>query len=221
MSQELWSKVDTYICEQLVPSQPALDAALKASDAGGLPAIQVSAAQGKFLQMLVKIQGARRILELGTLGGYSTIWLTGGLPTDGRLVTVEFEETHAKVARANIANAGFASMVDLRVGAALDVLPQLAAEGGAPFDFIFIDADKDNYPSYLTWSLRLARPGTIIIADNVVRQGGVLEPQHPDVRVQGVRTFYEMVSSEPRLTATVLQTVGCKGYDGFAMAVVQ
>jgi predicted O-methyltransferase YrrM len=166
------------------------------------------------------MHGARRMLELGTLGGYSTIWLAGALPADGRLITIEFEEKHAAVARANIARAGLAGRVDIRVGAALDLLPQIAAEEPQPFDFIFIDANKEDYPEYFTWALRLARKGTVIIADNVVRQGGILDPEHRDPRVQGVRRLYDLIAAEPRVTATAIQTVGTKGYDGFVLALV-
>jgi predicted O-methyltransferase YrrM len=220
MSQETWSAVDQYISDRLIPRQPALAAALEASAAAGLPEIQVSESQGKLLQLLARMHGARRMLELGTLGGYSTIWLAGALPADGRLITVEFEEKHAAVARANIARAGFAGLVDIRVGAALDLLPQIAAEEPEPFDFIFFDANKEDYPEYFTWALRLSRKGTVIIADNVVRQGGILDPEHRDQRVQGVRRLYDLIAAEPRVTATAIQTVGTKGYDGFVLALV-
>ncbi|HEV7404200.1 MAG TPA: O-methyltransferase [Chthoniobacteraceae bacterium] len=220
MSETTWCDVDQYISDHLIPRQPALEAALAASAAAGLPGIQVSETQGKLLQLLVRMHGARRILELGTLGGYSTLWLAGGLPADGRLVTIEFEEKHAAVARANLARAGLEKIVDLHVGAALDVLPRIAAHDPAPFDFIFIDANKEDYPEYFTWALRLSRKGTVIIADNVVRQGGVLDPEHTDPRVQAVRRLYDLLAAEPRVTATAIQTVGTKGYDGFVMALV-
>jgi predicted O-methyltransferase YrrM len=220
MSEETWYAVDDYISDRLIPRQPALDAALRSSVAEGLPEIQVSESQGKLLQLLARMHGARRILELGTLGGYSTIWLAGALPSDGRLVTIEFEETHANVARANVARAGFANIVEIRVGAALEILPQIAAEKPLPFDFIFIDANKEDYPEYFTWALRLSRKGTVIIADNVVRQGGVLDPEHSDPRVQAVRRLYDLIAVEPRVTATAIQTVGTKGYDGFVLALV-
>lgn len=220
MSEQTWCAVDQYISDRLIPRQPALEAALATSVAEGLPEIQVSESQGKLLQLLVRMHGARRILELGTLGGYSTLWLAGGLPSDGRLVTIEFEETHAAVARTNIARAGLDKLVDIRVGPALDVLPQIAAEEPTPYDFIFIDANKEDYPAYFTWALRLSRKGTVIIADNVVRQGGVLDPEHSDPRVQAVRRLYDLIATEPRVTATAIQTVGTKGYDGFVLALV-
>ena len=185
-----------------------------------MPAIDVSAPQGKLLELLARLQRARSILEVGTLGGYSTIWLARGLVADGRLVTLEAEERYAAVARANLHRAGVAGVVDVRVGPALETLPHLEAEGVAPFDLIFIDADKAEYPEYLEWALRLSRPGTLIVADNVVRRGAVLERASDDPRVQGVRRFFELVARERRLDATALQTVGSKGYDGFALALV-
>jgi predicted O-methyltransferase YrrM len=220
MSENIWSAVDRYICGRVVPADPALDAALKASAAAGLPEISVTANQGKLLQMLARLSGARRILEFGTLGGYSTIWLARALPADGRLVTLECEAHHAKVARANIANAGVQNLVDLRVGPALDLLPQIEAEGIGPFDFIFIDADKANMDRYFQWALKLSRPGSVIIADNVVRQGAVTDAASADVNVQGVRRFFDLAAKESRVTVTAIQTVGSKGHDGFAMAVV-
>jgi predicted O-methyltransferase YrrM len=177
--------------------------------------------QGKLLHLLARIQGAKRVLEIGTLGGYSTIWLARALPSDGRLVTLEAEAKHANVAKANIERAGLSSLVELRLGPALDSLALLHQEGVPPFDFIFIDADKQNIPRYLEWSLRLSRPGTVIITDNVVREGAIINPEDPDPRVQGVRRFFEMVAADPRLDATTLQTVGSKGYDGFTLAVVK
>lgn len=221
MSPETWTAVDRYISEQLIPADAALDAALAASTAAGLPAIQVSAAQGKMLQLLAQAIGARRILELGTLGGYSTIWLARALPADGRLVTLEFDPKHANVARGNLAQAGLAGKVDVRVGRAIDTLPQLVAENAGPFDLIFIDADKVGYPAYFPWALQLSRPGTVIIADNVVRQGAVADPASPDASVQGVQRFTELVAGEPRVSATTIQTVGSKGYDGFALIRVE
>jgi predicted O-methyltransferase YrrM len=218
--EQTWSAVDQYLGAELGLEDAILQEAIAASNAAGLPEIQVSATQGKMLHLLARLQGARRILELGTLGGYSTIWLARALPADGRLVTLEFDAKHADVARANFARAGLEKVIDLRVGAALDTLPQLVQEGAGPFDLIFIDADKDNYPGYFEWSLRLARRGTLIIADNVVRKGAVIEPDHEDVRVQGVRKFLAMVAAEPRVSATTIQTVGSKGYDGFAMVLV-
>ena len=221
MSQEQqWTAVDRYITDLLVPADPALDAALAASAAGGLPAINVAPNQGKFLALLAQLQQARSILEIGTLGGYSTIWLARALPAGGRLVTLEADPAHAKVARANIENAGLASVVDLRLGPALETLPQIAAEGLGPFDFIFIDADKPAYPEYFEWAMKLSKRGSLIIADNIVRKGAVIEPNHEDPRVHGVRRFNELVAAEPRVSATAIQTVGSKGYDGFVMAIV-
>jgi predicted O-methyltransferase YrrM len=221
MTQELWTAVDQYIVESLIPRDPVLDEALKANAAGGLPTIDVAPNQGKLLHLLARIQGAKRILEIGTLGGYSTIWLARALPPNGKLVTLEAEAKHAKVARANIEHAGLSSIVELRLGPALESLLQLHAEGAPPFDFIFIDADKQNIPGYLEWSLRFSRPGTVIITDNVVREGAVIDSQDPDPRVQGVRRFFEMIAADSRIEATTLQTVGSKGYDGFTLAVVK
>jgi predicted O-methyltransferase YrrM len=221
MNQETWSSVDKYFIDLLVPSDPALNAALADTDAAGLPQHNVAPNQGKLLQLVAKICGARTVLEIGTLGGYSTIWLARALPAGGRLVTLEANPKHAEVAFANIVRAGLASVVDLRVGKAVDILPRLAAEGIAPFDLIFIDADKPSNPEYLGWSLKLSRPGTVIIGDNVVRNGAVTDSSSTDPNVQGVRRFLELISSEPRLSATALQTVGSKGYDGFAIAIVQ
>jgi len=218
MSQEQWAAVDRYITDLFIPSDPALDAALADSDAAGLPSIHVSPVQGKLLQLLARLQGARNILEIGTLGGYSTIWLARALPPGGRLITLEASPKHAEVARANIARAGLAEIVDLHLGKALDTLPQIADKG--PFDLIFIDADKPGYPDYLPWALKLSRPGSLIIADNVVRKGGVADSANPDPNVQGVRRFSELLAGEPRLDSTVLQTVGSKGYDGFAVSLV-
>jgi predicted O-methyltransferase YrrM len=220
MSQEQWTEVDRYVANLFVLPDPALDAALQSSDAAGLPSISVSASQGKLLHLLARVQGARNILELGTLGGYSTIWLGRALPADGRLITLEFDPKHAEVARANIARAGLASVVEVRVGRALDTLPQLAAEGRGPFDLIFIDADKPGYPDYLPWALKLSRRGSLIIADNVVRKGAVADAASADPNVQGIRRFNQLLAAEPRVSTTVIQTVGSKGYDGFAMALV-
>lgn len=220
MSQERWSAVDHYISDLLIGMDSALDAALEASAAAGLPAISVSPPQGKLLQLLALSHGARTILEIGTLGGYSTIWLARALPAGGRLVTLEYEPRHAEVARANFAKAGVADQIELRVGAALETLPRLAAENRGPFDFIFIDADKENYPAYWEWALKLSRPGTLIIADNVVRKGEVVDPDCPDARVQAVRRLHELIAAERRVSATTIQTVGGKGYDGFTLAVV-
>ena len=225
MSEREWSDVDGYFSRLLVGRDGTLAATLEASEAAGLPPINVADNQGKFLMLLAMACGARNVLEIGTLGGYSTIWLARALPPEGRLVTLEAVPTHARVARENIKRAGFGEgasgpAVEVRLGRALDTLPQLEAEGRGPFDFIFIDADKSNYPEYFQWSMKLARVGTVIIADNVVRDGDVLNGHSRDANVIGVRRFLEIVSLEPRVSATAIQTVGCKGYDGFAMAVV-
>ena len=218
-----WTAVDRYLTDLLAPAEPVLDAALAASDAAGLLPIHVAPNQGKMLALLARTSGARRVLEIGTLGGYSTLWLARGLPADGsgRIVTLEHEARHAEVARANFARAGLSNRIDVRVGAALDTLPTLAGE--AHFDLIFIDADKENYPGYLEWSLRLVRPGGLIVADNVVRRGQVADPACEEARVQGARRFLELLAEADRagrLSATAVQTVGSKGYDGFALAVV-
>jgi predicted O-methyltransferase YrrM len=220
MSQKVWTEVDNYICGLLVPSDAALEAALQSSEMAGLPAIQVSPTQGKFLNLLVRLMQASNILELGTLGGYSTIWLARALRGKGRLVTVEADRKHAEVARGNLAFAGLSDRVEFRVGPALEVLPQLAQEGRGPFDLIFIDANKSNMPEYFDWALQLSRPGSLIIADNVVRDGKVVEATSTDADIQGVRRFNERVATEKRVSATELQTVGSKGYDGFAMVLV-
>ncbi|MGO9247270.1 MAG: O-methyltransferase [Solirubrobacteraceae bacterium] len=224
--QERWSAVDEYITGMLVPEDAALEQALADSAAAGLPPIAVTPNQGKLLELLARVQGARTILELGTLGGYSTIWLARALPPGGHLVTLEAEPRFAEIAWANIERAGFGEVVELRVGPALETLPQLAEEGAGPFDLIFIDADKDNYPGYLEWSLELSHPGTLIIGDNVVRDGRVLDPDAGDPSggnplIKGVRRFYELVAAEPRLSATAIQTVGAKGHDGFALMIVE
>lgn len=215
-----WTAVDRYICGVLVPSDPALDAVAEAREAAGLPEHDVSPNEGKFLHLLARVQRARAILEIGTFAGYSAIWLARALPPGGRLVTLEADPRHADLALINIARAGLAAVVDVRVGPALDTLPRLAAEGWGPFDLIFIDADKRNNPGYLEWSIKLSRPGTLIVADNVVRGGAVADPASPDPDAQGVRRFNELIAADPRLTATALQTVGAKGWDGFAMIMV-
>jgi predicted O-methyltransferase YrrM len=225
MGQEQWSAIDRYIGEHLLAPDPALERALAASEAAGLPPIAVTPNQGKLLYLLARIHGARSILELGTLGGYSTIWLARALPDGGRLVTLEANPAYAEVARANIEAAGLGAVVELRVGPALETLPELLAEGAGPFDLIFIDADKQNYPGYLEWSLKLSRPGSVIIGDNVVRGGAILDPEagDPSLGVDGlraVRRFYELLAAEPRVSATAIQTVGDKGHDGFAVALV-
>jgi len=220
MGQDQWTAVDSYIADLFLPPDPALEAALASSAAAGLPSISVSPAQGKLLHLLARMQGARRILELGTLGGYRTIWLARALPADGRLISMEVNPKHAEVAHANIARAGLASVVEIRLGSALETLPQLATEGRGPFDLIFIDADKPGYAGYLKWSLKLAREGTLIVADNVVRKGEVANPASKDENVQGIRKFNELLAAEKRVTTTVIQTVGSKGYDGLALILV-
>jgi predicted O-methyltransferase YrrM len=219
-TQEQWTAVDRYIGSLLVPSDAALDAALASSTAAGLPAINVAPNQGKLLHLIARLHGARSILEIGTLGGYSTIWLARALPPGGKVVTLEADPRHAEVARANVARAELANRVDVRIGRALDTLPQIAKEGLGPFDLFFIDADKANIPGYFQWALELSRPGSVIIVDNVVRGGGVLDATSPDPNIQGVRRFNEMVADEPRVSATAVQTVGSKGYDGFALLLV-
>jgi predicted O-methyltransferase YrrM len=218
MTPETWTAVDQYLTSHLHPPDRALDAAQQSSTDAGLPPIAVSPAQGKFLHLLARIAGARRILEIGTLGGYSTIWLARALPPGGRLVTLEFDPKHADVARANIANAGLAGAVDIRVGRAIEALPTLAADG--PFDLIFIDADKPSTPDYFEWAITLSRPGSVIVVDNVVRGGGLVD-EKGDEGIQGMRTFVEKLTADRRVNATALQTVGVKGYDGFAIAVVE
>lgn len=220
-SPERWDAVDRYFGDLLGTSDPVLREALQSSAAAGLPPIQVSPLQGKLLYLLATAVAARRILEVGTLGGYSTIWLARALPPDGRLVTLELDPRHAEVARANLARAGLGDRVDVRVGAASKGLEALATEGVAPFDLVFLDADKIGYPTYLAGALRLAREGTLVVVDNVVRHGAVVDPTAADPDVQGVRRMAEMMGGDPRLSATVVQTVGTKGYDGFALAVVR
>jgi predicted O-methyltransferase YrrM len=217
MTKELWTDVDRYLTAHLVPPDAALDAALATSATAGLPEIAVSPNHGKLLHLLAKIQGATKILEIGTLGGYSTIWLARALAPGGHLITLENDPRHADVARANLGHAGVGRIVQVRVGAALDTLPQLVAEGRGPFDLIFIDADKVNTPSYFTWALTLSRPGILIVVDNVVRDGAVADASSTDQAVQGMRRFFELVRSEPRVEATAVQTVGIKGYDGLAL----
>lgn len=220
MSQDQWTTVDRYIEQMFVLSDQVLDAALKASADAGLPGIQVSPAQGKMLQILTQAMGAQRILEIGTLGGYSTIWLARGLPAGGKLITLELNTKHAEIARANIARAGLADVVELRLGPALETLQQLVAEKQGPFDFVFIDADKPGYADYFAQVLKLTRRGSVIIADNVVRKGAVVDPASDDSNVQGIRRFNEAVRRESRVSATAIQTVGSKGYDGFFVALV-
>ncbi|MBH8575179.1 O-methyltransferase [Nostocaceae cyanobacterium CENA369] len=220
MTLEQWTTVDRYLTDMLVPTDSALDTTLQSSALAGLPPHNVSPLQGKLLLLLAQIQRARNILEIGTLGGYSTIWLARALPADGSLIALEADPKHASVARSNIAQAGLSDVVELRLGRALDTLPQLAAEGRGPFDLIFIDADKSNNPDYFVWALKLSRRGSLIIADNVVRNGAVVDAATSDKSVQGVRRFNELLATESRVSATVIQTVGSKGYDGFALALV-
>jgi predicted O-methyltransferase YrrM len=221
MSQEQWTAVDGYITDLLAPADAALDAALRSSASAGLPSINVTANQGKLLHLLARIQGARRILEIGTLGGYSTIWLARALGSGGgRMITLEADPKHADVACANIARAGLSDVVELRLGRALETLPKLAAEKLGPFDLIFIDADKPNIPDYFAWALKLSRRGSVIIIDNVVRKGTVVDAASTDAGVQGVRRLNDLLASERRVSATTIQTVGSKGYDGFTIALV-
>lgn len=220
MDLELWTAVDRYISDRLVSSDPALDAALAHSDAAGLPAINVSPNQGRLLALLVRMCSARTVLEVGTLGGYSTIWLAGSMGPGGRLITLEVDPRHAEVARSNIAGAGLSEVVNVRLGPALDTLPQLAAEGAGPFDLTFIDADKTNNAEYFQWAVRLSRPGSVIVVDNVVRQGAVVDADSTDLATQGTQRLYEVMGADARVSATAIQTVGSKGYDGFAIAVV-
>lgn len=217
---ELWRSVDRYLVDQLITPDPIFDKVLASNAAAGLPTIDVAPNQGKLLNLLAKVTASRKILEIGTLGGYSTIWLARALGDDGRLITLEANAKHAEVASKNISRAGLDHIVSLRLGAALDTLPLLIEKGEGPFDLIFIDADKPNIPNYLTWALKLSRKGTLIVVDNVVRDGEIIDASSTDASVQGVRRFFEMLKTEPRLQATALQTVGSKGYDGLALAVV-
>ena len=215
-----WIAVEDYIVGQLIPHDPALEAARTANAAANLPAIDVAPPEGKLLYLLARLAGAKRILEIGTLGGYSTIWLARALPPKGRLITLELEPRHAEIAQANLNRAGVSSRVEIRVGPALDSLEQLDQAGCKPFDLVFIDADKQNNANYLRWALRFSRPGALVIVDNVVRDGAVVNADDPDESVQGSRKLFEAIAAEPRLTATALQTVGSKGYDGMAIALV-
>ncbi len=221
MSQQTWTAVDEYFDGLLIPQDPTLDAARARSAAEGLPNIAVSPAQGKLLHLIARISGARRILEVGTLGGYSGIWLARALPADGQLISLELSPHHAEVARANLKAAGVDDRAQVRVGRAAESLAALAEEGAEPFDLVFIDADKPSNPEYLTWALRLSRPGTVIVVDNVVRRGEVADPESRDADVRGVRQLADLIAAEPRLTATAIQTVGAKGYDGFILAQVE
>ncbi len=220
MTEDRWTAVDRYIADVVVASDPALDAALEASAGAGLPPINVAPNQGKLLALLVQIRAARTVLEIGTLGGYSTIWMARVLPAGGRLVTLEADPTHAEVARGNITRAGLDHIVDVRVGPALTTLPQLAAEGAGPFDLVFVDADKPPYLDYLEWSLRLSRPGTLIVADNVVQRGAVIEPEGGSVAVQAIRRFNQALAADPRLEALILP-MPRQEIDGLALARVR
>jgi len=220
MTNDRWTAADRYVEATVVGPDAVLDAVLRACTEAGLPAIAVSPSQGKLLFVLAKSIGARRILEIGTLGGYSGIWLARALPPDGRLVTLEVNASHAEVARRNFERTGVARQVDLRVGCALELLPQFAAEASEPFDFVFIDAEKVQYAEYLEWTIRLSRPGALIIADNVVREGAIIDAASTDLAVQGMRRFLDALGRDRRVAATVIQTVGQKGYDGLAAAVV-
>ncbi len=220
MPQEQWTAVDRYFSDTLVQGDPVLEEALRASDAAGLPAINVADNQGKFLMLLALMRGARRILEVGTLGGYSTIWLARGLAPEGRLITIEAKPAHAEAARENIARAGLADVVEVHLGNARQVMEKLVRDGEAPFDLVFLDADKAGLPGYLDLALKLSHPGTVIVADNVVRGGHVIDPASPNADVQGVRRYLELLGADHRLQSTAIQTVGSKGYDGFAITIV-
>jgi len=220
MTTDLWTSVDQYLEEELLPADPVLAEVLRSSAAAKLPDIQVSPNQGMLLHLLAKAVGARRVLEIGTLGGYSTIWLARALPADGQLVTLEFDPKHAEVARANVARAGLRDRVEIRVGAALETLPKLVAENRGPFDLFFLDADKANTRAYFEWSLKLSRPGSLIIVDNVVRKGRLVDSSSREPDVRGMRDFLDALASERRVRATGIQTVGKKGYDGFVLARV-
>ena len=218
--QEQWSAVDQYFSDVLVQPDDALNAAVRDSTEAGLPPISVSPAQGKLLNLLARVRGATRILEIGTLGGYSTIWLARALPKTGKLITLEYDPKHASVARANIDRAGVGDVVEIIVGKAIDTLPQVESRKLGPFDIVFIDADKQSTPQYFTWALKLSKPGSVIIVDNVVRKGAVADASNTSADVQGIRKFNEMAAKEKRVSATAIQTVGVKGYDGFAMVLV-
>lgn len=220
MSIEQWTLVDRYITDALVPRDEALEAALKASDEAGLPGINVSPNQGKLLHLLARLRGSQSILEVGTLGGYSTIWLARALEPGGKLVTLELDSKHAQVARENLRRAGLAETVDVRVGSALELLPALAREQRRPFDFVFIDADKQNVPAYFEWAVKLSTKGSVIVVDNTVRKGAVADPTSTDMNVKGVQGLHDKLRNLPGIDATTIQTVGSKGYDGFTLALV-
>jgi predicted O-methyltransferase YrrM len=217
----IWDNVDQYIANHLIRHDPILEKVLINNREAGLPAIDVSPTQGKLLNLLVRMHGSKRILEIGTLGGYSTIWMARALPPDGKLITLELDPHHAQVAESNLTLASVKNIVEVRVGEALVQLSQMKDEGIESFDFIFIDADKPNNPNYLQWALRFSHPGTVIIGDNVIREGEVINENNQDPRVRGVREFYELLAKEERITATAIQTVGSKGYDGFAIGIVE
>jgi predicted O-methyltransferase YrrM len=221
VKENRWKAVDAYFTETIVSPDRALEEALAANATAGLPSIDVSAPQGKLIHLLARMTGARKALEIGALGGYSTIWLARALPDDGRLITLELNAKRADIARRNVARAGLGGKVDVRTGAALTTLPKIEAEGLGPFDFVFIDADKTNNAAYLEWGLRLSRPGTAIVVDNVVRDGAIVDAASADPDVIGTRRMFEMMAREPRLSATAVQTVGAKGWDGFALAIVK
>jgi len=221
MDDSLFLSVDRYLNETLIHRDPLLDEALEANACAGLPPIDVAPTHSKLLYMLAHMQGARRILEIGTLGGYSTLWLARALPEEGKLITLELEEKHATVAANNLRRAGVEGRVEIRVGPALDSLATMYNEGAAAFDLIFLDADKPNNPAYLDWAFKFSRPRTVIIGDNVIRDGAIIDPNNPDPRVIGTRTFLEKLGSDPRVEATAIQTVSSKGYDGFAIAIVK
>jgi predicted O-methyltransferase YrrM len=221
MTERQWRTVDAFFTGTIIKQDGALEAALAANAAAGLPQIDVSPPHGKLLHLLARMAGARKALEIGALGGYSAIWIARALPPDGRLVTLEADENHARIARENIARAGLTEKVDIRVGPALDNLPKIEAERLGPFDFVFIDADKSNNENYLSWALRLSRRGTAILVDNVVREGRIADASSRDPDVTGTRKMFEMMAHEPRLAATAIQTVGDKGWDGFALAIVK
>jgi predicted O-methyltransferase YrrM len=220
MAEDQWTEVDRYFSDKLLPNDPSLESALETSVRAGLPAISVSPNQGKLLQILAQLVGARSILEIGTLGGYSTIWLARGLRAGGHLVTLEVDPKHAEVARLNISRSGLEAVVEIRLGNALETLPQLSAERRGPFDLVFIDADKQNIPTYFEWALKLSRPGALIVVDNVVRSGAVIDADSSDPSVQGVRRFVDLLRAQTGASGTVVQTVGIKGYDGLAIVLV-
>jgi len=220
VSLEQWTDVDRYFSEKLVASDEALDGAQRAAKEAGLPPISVSAAQGKLLQVLVQLHNAKKVLEIGTLGGYSAIWMARALPEDGRLISLEIDPKHAEVAEASLARAGVGHKVEIRIGAAIDTLPKLADEGVGPFDLVFIDADKASNADYFSWAVKLSRKGTMIIVDNVVRNGGVLDAASDNPDITGTRRMFDTVAAEGRVSATAIQTVGSKGYDGFVIGVV-